>query len=556
MSLRNKVVGTLLGVFVLYVLAAWFLLSFIYTPAFTQLEHQNSSDQLRRVHEFMELERIGVDLLVSDWAEWDDAMLFAKGEYDEFIEENLSGAYLSHLGMNFGAILNVDGKVIWGESYLSDNKVSTIEDVFPGELAKRNTLMSPMESGEHATGLIDTAHGPAIVSSASILWSSGRGPAGGIIVVGRLLNAEHTERIGKTVLSKVELLPAKHDLIPEKYHSVLTELMVGDASDVFLHDADYLYSFRLLKDIDGENLALLSVREDARISALGSAALNMTILTLLVAATVVTASLWSVLNGTLLRPIEKLTAVLRGNQETSTTGSDRDLVATVMRLSESSGSISKRNDEIGELIHAFDELSTSLKDATTSVWRIAHVDGLTGLANRRLFLESLDRAVQQSSSSQPVAVLFIDLDDFKNVNDEKGHDAGDKLLIEVAARIESVVGCSGRVYSPENVITGELVARIGGDEFVVLLSANGSTSEANRIAAEIVSTVAAPYQIEGQLCKIGACVGVASCPQDAQNMEDLLSLADSAMYDAKKAGKNTWRHFVEGFDSNVQKKIA
>lgn len=556
MSLRNKVVGTLLGVFILYVLAAWFVLSFIYTPAFSQLEHENASNQLRRVHEFMELERVDVDFLVSDWAEWDDTMLFAKGEYDDYIEENLSEAYLSYLGMNFGAILNADGEVVWGESYLGDDDVSTIEDVFPGGLAKRDALMSPMESGEYATGLIDTAHGPAIVSSASILWSSGAGPSGGIFVAGRLLNAEHVERIGKTVLSKVELLPAKHDSIPEKYHSALTELMVGDVSDVFVQDADYMYSFRLLKDLNGENLALLSVREDAHISGLGSAALNMTILTLLVAATVVTASLWLVLNGTLLRPIERLTAVLRGDHEKSSKDSDRDLVATVMRLSESRGSISKRNDEIGELINAFDDLSTSLKDATTSVWRIAHLDGLTGLANRRLFMESLDRAVQQSSSSQPVAVLFIDLDDFKIVNDEKGHDIGDKLLIEVAARIESVVGCTGRVYSPESVIVEDLVARIGGDEFVVLLSAEGSAAEANRIAADIVSTVAAPYQIDGQLCEIGACVGIASCPQDADNMENLLSLADSAMYDAKTAGKNTWRNYVAGFDRNAQKKIA
>lgn len=556
MSLRNKVVGTLLGVFIVYVLAAWLVLSFIYTPAFDKLEQTNSTDQLQRVQEFIELERSDVDLLVSDWAEWDDTMLFAKGEYDEYIDENLSDAYLAELGISFGAFLNDDGELVWGESYLSGGRVSSIDYLLPGGVKQHKSLLTPLVTGEPATGLLETAQGLAIVSSASILWSSGEGPSGGLMLAGRLLDKQRLASIGHTVLSEIEVFSLNRNAVPEKFQQALERLSVGEQANEIVRENSHLYSLKILKDIGGENLALLSVKSEAKITDLGHAALNMTILTLIIAATVVTATLWFVLNGALLQPIECLTSILRGDDVIKREGKARDLVATVRRLSDSRGSISKRNDEIGELINAFDDLSSSLKDATTSVWRIAHLDGLTGLANRRLVMESMGHAMEMSSAVKPVAVLFIDLDDFKIVNDELGHEVGDKLLVDVANRIQEVVGVSSGTLFPEDSIVENLVGRIGSDEFVVLLSSEESVSNANTIAASIVDSVAELYSIDSQTCVIGACVGLAVCPDDANSLSELLGNADAAMYDAKKAGKNTWRKYVPGLTRNNLRKSA
>lgn len=557
MSLRGKVVGTLLGVFILYVLAAWLVLKFIHTPAFDTLENTTASNQIRRVHEFIETERTDVDLLAGDWAEWDDMMQFVRGENDEFYNDNLAGGYLGELGMSFGVIVDMEGRQIWGQAYPVDGPSTSLEYLFPDGVPQDSALLNLGEFNDHVSGLIDTAQGPAIVSSAAILWSSGEGPPGGYMIAGKLLDTNRMERIGHTVLSTIDLLALDHDAVPQEFRQAHNELIVDGKSFSMVKQDNYLYTLKLLHDIEGQNLGILRVRGPADISALGAHTLRITILTLIVAALIVTLTLWIVLKGMLLLPIERLTAILRGvGDERSAEEGGGNLLSTVRHLTNSRGSISQRNDEIGELIGAFDDLSSSLQGATNSVWRIAHLDGLTGLANRRLIMERLSRAIAPEQDMRKGAVMFIDLDDFKIVNDQLGHEAGDQLLIEVASRIQSVVGTDNCVIGPDDEVFNNLVARIGGDEFVVLLVTGQIPEHANDIAGRLVESIAAPYVISGEQCVIGACVGLAVFPEDADDLNGIIANADAAMYEAKRAGKNTWRRYVPGLSRILQKKSA
>ncbi|MFK7853901.1 MAG: diguanylate cyclase [Granulosicoccus sp.] len=544
MSLRSKVVGTLLGVFVLYVLAAWLVLAFIHTPAFNSLENSNASDQLLRVQEFIEAERADVDLLVTDWSEWDDLMLFARGENDEFQDENLAEGYLRDLGMSFGIIVDMEGQPIWSQAYPTGEEITSIDYLFPSGIDQDSGLLSPVEFDEHVSGLVATAQGPAIVSSAAILWSNAEGPPGGHMIAGKLLDASRLETISQTVLSTIDLLPVESKDIPQEFREAFNKLDTGEQSQAMVKQGDQLYSLKILNDIEERKLALLRVSSQANISILGTQTLRTTITMLIVAALVLTLTLWMVLKGMLLLPIEHLTTVLRGvDGEQTGDGREEYLHSTMRRLTNSRGSISQRNDEIGELISAFDDLSSSLQDATTSVWRIAHLDGLTGLANRRLIMERLNRAITSSQGKQEVAVLFIDLDDFKIVNDRLGHEAGDQLLMEVASRLRYATGTDDCTVGPEDEIVDNMVARIGGDEFVVLLTSAEHPEYATEIAEKIVQSVATPYYINDTECLIGACVGVAVFPEDANDLNGILANADTAMYEAKRAGKNTWRRY-------------
>jgi len=548
MSLRSKVIGALLCVFFLYVLAAWLVLDHVHTPAFNKLEKQNAVEQLLRVNEFINAERADVDLLVIDWAEWDDMMEFVLGEYDEFYDDNLTGGYLNELGMSFGAIVDVKGQLVWGQSFANDGTITSIDYLFPGGFTPDNPLIGPMEFDEQVSGLIDTAQGPAIVASAAIFWSDGTGPSGGHMIAGKLLDKERMDAMGKTVLSTIKLFPFDAGHLPGEFQHVLHELTAGESSYALVKSDNYIHSLKLLRDINNEELAILSVRSRADISRLGISTLKNTIGLLVVAALVLTLTLWWLLKGMLLLPIEHLTSVLKGQGEKQLNEAVEGgyLHSTMKRLTESRGLISQRNDEIGELIKAFDELSLSLKDATTSVWRIAHLDGLTGLANRRLLVERLRYAKVAPHEEQTIALLFIDLDDFKIVNDKLGHDAGDKLLIEVASRIQSVVGVDGKAIGPEDVAIDKIVARIGGDEFVVFISSGTMPDCADRVASRLVDSIASPYLIDEVECVIGACVGLAVYPDDVGDINELITTADAAMYDAKRNGKNTWRRYKPG----------
>nr|WP_269326744.1 sensor domain-containing diguanylate cyclase [Kineosporia mesophila] len=181
-------------------------------------------------------------------------------------------------------------------------------------------------------------------------------------------------------------------------------------------------------------------------------------------------------------------------------------------------------------------LITMIEDITARMQlteRLRHEashDPLTGLPNRQVLRRRLEDALGEAPADGPVAVLYVDLDGFKAVNDTLGHGAGDELLVQVADRI---AGC---------VRGTDVVARLGGDEFAVLLPRVGYLGTARAIGERIVRTLAEPFTVEGSSCRIGASIGIAlSTPQDARRAGDsvpqLLNAADEAMYEAKRSGK-------------------
>ncbi|BCB27269.1 hypothetical protein SKTS_21550 [Sulfurimicrobium lacus] len=161
---------------------------------------------------------------------------------------------------------------------------------------------------------------------------------------------------------------------------------------------------------------------------------------------------------------------------------------------------------------------------------MAHYDALTGLPNRALFFDRLSQAIAQTKRSQgQFALMFVDLDGFKAVNDTFGHDTGDALLKAVA---EHLLEC---------VRESDTVARMGGDEFTIILRAIRGPQDAASVAEKILATLAAPYHLLGHECRIGASLGIVLYPQHGSNAEELLNQADNAMYAVKKAGKNAYR---------------
>ncbi|HEX9889157.1 MAG TPA: EAL domain-containing protein [Nitriliruptorales bacterium] len=161
---------------------------------------------------------------------------------------------------------------------------------------------------------------------------------------------------------------------------------------------------------------------------------------------------------------------------------------------------------------------------------LARFDHLTGLANRALFRDRLERALAQADrSGERVAVMFMDLDKFKDVNDQHGHDAGDDLLVAVAGRIDR---CARKT---------DTVARLGGDEFVVLLENLDTPDGAANVAQKILEQLAMPFSLSGRQVHITTSIGIALYPDDATSLEGLLRAADSAMYEAKSAGRNMFQ---------------
>lgn len=185
--------------------------------------------------------------------------------------------------------------------------------------------------------------------------------------------------------------------------------------------------------------------------------------------------------------------------------------------------------------------NTERRLAEQNVFFLANHDPLTGLPNRARFMEYLHEAlINADRDSTRVAVLLLDLDRFKSVNDHLGHHAGDELLRLVAQRLQRCVRET------------DTVARLGGDEFVVVLTRLKSLAAAELIAENILRELSQGYEIENQVIKSGASVGIAMYPQDGQDTGDLLQKADLAMYRAKAGGRNRFRAFAPSMLTEVQ----
>jgi diguanylate cyclase (GGDEF)-like protein/PAS domain S-box-containing protein len=189
--------------------------------------------------------------------------------------------------------------------------------------------------------------------------------------------------------------------------------------------------------------------------------------------------------------------------------------------------------EVELVVSNFSDI-TDKKASEELIWHQANYDALTGLPNRRLFQEHLETEMKKSErSGLPLALMFLDLDHFKDVNDTLGHDIGDVLLKEASRRLRSCVRAS------------DTVARLGGDEFTIILSELDSLSNIAVVAQNILQRMSEPFQLGIDSAYVGASIGITLFPQDAQNIDTLLKNADQAMYSAKNQGRNRYRYFTE-----------
>ncbi|WP_296227832.1 bifunctional diguanylate cyclase/phosphodiesterase [Ralstonia sp. UBA689] len=187
---------------------------------------------------------------------------------------------------------------------------------------------------------------------------------------------------------------------------------------------------------------------------------------------------------------------------------------------------------------------TEKKRAEEVIWRQANFDALTDLPNRHLFYDRLRQEIERArQSSAQLALLFIDLDRFKEVNDTLGHDHGDVLLKEIARRISAVVRGT------------DTVARLGGDEFTVILPNLPDPGAAAPIIRSLLARIAAPLRLGEESVEVSASIGLALYPRDADSAESLLVRADQAMFSAKSAGRNQWAVFTPALQRAEQERL-
>jgi len=230
----------------------------------------------------------------------------------------------------------------------------------------------------------------------------------------------------------------------------------------------------------------------------------------------------------------------------------RQLVAYASQVGKSAEkksiiAIESRNDELGELARSFSHMVNRLEESNKKITYQANHDPLTNLPNRLLLNNFLDETIERSAiKSENLTVIFLDIDNFKNINDSLGHTAGDDLLEQFSNRLQK--------YIREDDF---FVARFGGDEFAILLEGVNNDTEATKVAERILLLSEAPFILKGgQEIVVSASIGITFFPKDGTTRPQLLSNADAAMYTSKLMGKNTFTFFTNAMNNEVNQRLT
>lgn len=249
-----------------------------------------------------------------------------------------------------------------------------------------------------------------------------------------------------------------------------------------------------------------------------------------------------IVNGIAIKPINKLIEATRQIAR-------GDLNPTVEVRS---------RDELGELASAFRQMGQQLLHTSRRIRQLAYFDPLTQLPNRTTLRETLSRLLALSEREKTkTAVLFIDLDDFKKVNDRLGHEAGDELLIQISERLKNRLRQADILIEQAGITSVDhLISRRGGDEFNAILTSIKAPHDAAVVAERIIQDLNQPFLVNKSEIHVGASVGVALFPDDGADADTLLHNADLAMYEAKAKGKNNYHIFTSAINEQVHQRLA
>ncbi len=461
-----------------------------------------------------------------NYSAWDETYRFVQqlpnpnAYEDSYIQSNYTSETFSINKMDMIALLNANDQVIYGRQYdsVSNQQLSLsaeFANLFPSNNASLLQFSGPLDSNK---GIVLVGGAPMLIVSLPIVTTNLEGSIQGTMIVGRMLDQEQIDRISER----------SHSEIHVQNISALMNENSGNQKIWFLKQPrNQVQVFASVEDIFGNPALVISTEKHRTVYESGRESVY-TFAALLFVSVIITAIIGiAFINRSILSRITALVENIRN------IGKEKDFS---LRIQE------KGNDEFTALENEFNRMMTSLEDAHAVLRERAIVDPLTGLYNRSYFYDKLNAAIEDAKTSEHhIAVLFIDLDNFKSVNDKWGHDHGDDLLIEVTRRIVSSVKPS------------DIVSRLGGDEFTILLSANTTHERFVDQAKHIHQALAFTYPIQSHLIPITASMGMSIYPNHGADAEELVNNADTAMFHGKKTGRKSMFTFSDLLVDNMKK---
>ncbi|MDQ0192306.1 putative bifunctional diguanylate cyclase/phosphodiesterase [Paenibacillus wynnii] len=529
MKLRKKIAlfitcVSLVGLGVTYLFVQLILLN-----RFDKLDEANLHNTLHDIVASYNDELQMMKTSLVNYSMWDDTYQFvttASPKVDHaqqpYILSNYDKTTYETNNFHMIALLNKYGDTVYGGTYNSsqDDNVSPL----PAEYYR---LFSQIRSDPPATnptwdsisGIVLLDEGPMLITYLPIVKSNNTGTMQGIAIAGRMIDDDEIKRIGRLSPLGIKLTPVTPGLLEEsKGQTTWTSSRTEHLLTIHTHIADVFGNPGIVLTIDQPREIYQSGLQSIR-----SFRLVFFSITLITSIAIVI-----YVNRSILQRMASL------NRKIRSISSSQDLSIRI---------VSTAKDEFSDIEHEFNAMISSLQSAQESLQLQAKLDPLTQLPNRTLFFTRLSEEIEKAKqNNSQIALLFIDIDNFKTVNDTWGHDYGDAILKEISRRITCAVGDSN------------LTSRLGGDEFTILLADIRKKDDITFHLQKIQEALSAPHKIHGQLLYSTASIGVSVYPENGKDAEFLVKQADLAMFHVKETGRNNFFQYSDILEESVRRK--
>ncbi|WP_308639389.1 bifunctional diguanylate cyclase/phosphodiesterase [Paenibacillus silvisoli] len=464
---------------------------------------------------------------MENYSAWDDTYRFVQRssglkniDEDEYIKNAYPDATFSINKIHMAALINREGHVVYGKQFQPATKrlVPLHTDFLNLFASNRAALLKFSGPHDSKLGVVLLGGVPVMIVSLPVVTSNLEGPIQGTLIVGRMLDQVEINRLNERSQSEIHVW---------NYAELKKQTRINDDIWFQKESRNQAQVFAVVDDIFGYPSIVISTMKHRAVYESGSKSV-FTFAIILFISIIATAGLGiAFINRYILSRITALAENIHN------IGKKKDFSLRIR----GSG-----NDEFIALEHEFNRMMSSLEEAQATLRARTVIDPLTQLYNRSYFYEKLNASIVEADSGiRKIAVLFIDLDHFKSVNDKWGHDFGDGLLQETAKRIVSCVHPS------------DIVSRLGGDEFTVLLSHCETDEQFGELADRIHRSLASVYSIQGQLISITASIGMSLYSHNGARSETLVTHADIAMFQAKKMGRNAMVAFSDLLLDNLKR---
>lgn len=509
MKLRNKISIIVMVIWAAMATFFYFGSHRLILESYLRLENQEITNDINRTESALNQMIDAVELSVKDWSIWDETYQFVNDRNDSFIKSTLALSSFQSIDIDVILFFNTNGKLIYSTAVSSDRtKKIPLPEGLLDELKPKAKILNQLEINSSTKGIISIPSGILLIASHSIITSESTGPVRGTLVMAKYLTNSVLNQIEKLSGTDTTLFRLPQTMNYTELAPVYKKLMADQL--IYLSARDNTISaYRMLKDINNNNIAILKIESPRKIYQIGSETIRYSNIIVLVYSIIITIILWTLLQFLIVKRIERLGRNIKSAAD-------------------------NKNSFQTTLSHLADEVSSVEK-----LFHQATHDPLTGLANRSYLHESFNRIVANPDQiHEKIIIIYIDLDHFKRINDSLGRDVGDQLLIVTAKRLSA------------SLRDDDIAARLGGDEFVIMLT-EVNEDQIESVTNRIFKAVNRAFKYENHEIYISCSMGVCVYPEDGATIETLIKKADIALYHAKETGRNHYQFYSDSLNQAV-----